>query len=153
MDAKEAFEQFKAAYDQIRSGPGVKRDAEMMKEVSRLLGVAIEAAGRRIDEVWSQSGIVDRTSVQRWLRGDNMPQPAQVLLLKRFLVPSTADHRSLAISLLDARYRPVISLLLEEEAAGRNMNEEQLIQALDLVLTSKRTLTPAILRIFLGIEE
>lgn len=153
MDAKEAFQQFKAAYDQIRSGPGTRKDADRKEEAGRLLVVAIEAAGKTVEDVWRQTSIGDRTSILRWIRGRNTPQPAQIALLEQFLVPDVADHRSLAISLLDARYRPVISLLLEEEAAGRNMNEEQLIQALDLVLTSKRTLTPAILRIFLGIEE
>ncbi len=153
MDAKKAFEEFKAAYDQIPRGLGRKRDAERMKDVGRLLGVAIETAGRRVDEIWRQSGIVDRTSVQRWLRGDNMPQPAQIELLKQFLVPDGADHRSLAISLLTPRYRPVITFLLEEEAAGRELTEEQIIEALDLAAKSKKMLTPTMIRIFLGLNE
>lgn len=146
MDAKEAFGLFKQEWSQARV------DKTRTSEAGRLLSLAVEVAGKTGKDI-EKAGFVDRTSIVRWLKGRTLPHQAQVNALERFLIPHGADHRSLAMSLLDARYRPVIILLLEEEAVGRNMSEEQLVQVLDLVSTSKGKLTPGILRIFLGIEE
>ncbi len=145
MDAKEAFEQFKRAVDLARTDPAQK------KEMGRLLSAVIEAAGKtKMDVV--RSDIASRATIDRWTGGKNIPHPNQVASLRKFLLGAQSDYHSLAPLLLDRRYRPVIEFFLSEETAQRPLNEGQLSALLELAEKSKGTLSPEMMRIFLGLE-
>lgn len=148
---REAFERFKELTEIARKNPAQK------KAMGQALVDAIKAVGKTKDSI-REARIADRTTVDRWVKGQSVPHPIQIYRLEEYLfrpVSSGVNQRSFgsfASDLLDPRFRPVITFLLEEETNNRALTEEQLVNLLTLAEKSKGKLTETMIRIFLGME-
>lgn len=147
MNREETFAQFERAVKAART------DSSKKKEMGQMLRAAIESAGKTRRDIIGAC-IASRASVDRWLHGSHVPHPNQVDSLKKILlgVSGVIDTHSLASVLLDARYRPVIEFLMQEESSKRPLSEEQVSSLLELAEKSKGMLSSEMMRIFLGLE-
>lgn len=146
MSAKEAFEQFRLVADLAHT------DAAQKKEMGRLLVVAITSAGKTRKDMY-HAGIANRSTIDRWLSGNNIPQPNQMESLRKFLLDVSGSGHPLATLLLDLRYRPVINFVLQQETEETPLDKTQVSALLELAEKSKGTLSPEMMRIFLGLAS
>lgn len=146
MSAKETFERFSQMVNKARA------DVARKKEMGELLAVAIESAGKKKKDI-VDAHIADRASVDRWLNGNHVPQPNQVENLRKFLLDVSGNDHPFCMVLLDPRYRPVINFVLQQETKEAFLNKIQISSLFELAEKSKGTLSPEMIRIFLGLAS
>ena len=148
MNPKEAFNQFEHAVAVARLDSG-KKD-----EMRRLFIAAVSAAGKTRKDL-IEASITNLATIDRWFRGTVVPQANNVERLKEYLLGGSSDYgcNSLAAILLNPRFRPIIVFFLEEDGKGHALTSEQLQNLVWLAEKSVTTLSPEMMRAFLGISE
>ena len=95
------------------------------------------------------SSVAGMATINRWSYGTNVPNKGGMTILKRFMFGSPSSYTTLAATLLDPRYRHVLSLV----QARPYIEMTALADLLEMVGKSKGTPTLEMLECFLGNNE
>lgn len=125
-NANTAFQKFDEAAKTAASDQ--QGNSEKKLAMARALSVVFDLSGKTKEDV-VRAGIAHRATVDRWLRGDNVPHPSQRDRLRAFLLVDSFGHDSVPNYMLimdileNPKYRPVVGFLMENvvsrEQAGR----------------------------------
>lgn len=146
MDIQTAYEHFVTAVEKARREPSETN----RKEMGEALQLMLSAANRRKQDIVAMG--VNHATVDRWIRGKNIPLPHKLELIYNAL-SSVSENGEVGIAsyFTNPRYRPILELTYSQGFREPALTTHQIKELLALADKSRGVLTTEMMRTYLGI--